>query len=186
MTIRLSKWTKWADRNDLPNLDKKGVYLIAEGRGINGRPSVRDLTDKTIYIGCTPKGPLCRRLHKFDQACKGHTGHPKGRAYFAENICPEFMQAVECEVARLGVKPRQARQKIRSSAEFQHRLEEFADLWEERQKRIKLAVWIPTKRWKERYPELSEELQIRLVEAKLQVRFVEQHRCLPKYNMTFG
>ena len=186
MAIRFSEWTSWSDRNDMSGISSSGVYLIAESRNLSGRPSVQHLTQEIIYIGCTPKSSLRRRLNKYDNACRGLGGHPAGRAYFEDNICPEFKNAVDRYCDEHNVKRLQATRIVRQRRRFQSRLQDFEDLWRERKRRIKLAIWVPTNRWKEGYPGLSDELRIAFAEAKLQVKFVDRYRGLPKYNKGFG
>jgi len=186
MAFRFSNWTAWSNRNDLSGINRSGVYLIAEGCNLSGRPSVRDLNQEIIYIGCTPKRCLRRRLNKFDEACKGLGGHPAGRSYFEDSICPDFKNAVDNYCDEHNVKRPQATRVIRRRREFQNRLQDFENIWCERKRRINLAIWVPHNRWRERYPGLSDELRIRFAEAKLQVKFVEQYQDFPKYNNKFG
>lgn len=185
MTIRFSKWTPWSGRNKLAGVGSPGVYLIAESHGLQGMPSVRDLTRKIIYIGCSEK-PLRSRLNSFNRACTRGNGHQAGRRYFGDRIYPDFEGKIEEASRTLLLNRRSAIKRVRDSAEFKRHLPTFENIWRQRRKRIKVAIWCPTNRPMRNYPKLTPEEQLKFVEARLQVQFVKQHQRLPKYNRRFG
>lgn len=185
MTIRFSEWAAWSERANLPGTDHGGVYLIAKGYNLGRRPSVRNPTRRIIYIGYT-KEPLRERLEGFDRSCRGSRGHQAGVLYFRDNICTNFDDLVEDARQAHNLSREGARNYVRNSEAFRNLLPQFGELWDNQSRHVKVAVWAPTSGWIHRFRRLPRKFHLQFVEAKLQVKFVEKHHRLPKYNRRFG
>lgn len=72
---KFSKWVKWDDRNNLPNIDMPGVYAIAvSDTDISGKEF--SYIKNIAYFGMTnAKKGLKGRLKAFDNTIKNKTGH---------------------------------------------------------------------------------------------------------------
>ena len=80
--IRFSRWFPWCDRDNLPNIDRPGIYIMAHFDEVpSGRASRHN--NQIEYIGKTwGEGGLKERLKKFHRvATKGKGNHSGGKTY---------------------------------------------------------------------------------------------------------
>jgi hypothetical protein len=81
--IEFSRWVRWRDRNNLPERNRCGVYLLA--RFPNTLPVATEqadpFADHVIYIGesCTSLAHRWRQFHR--SAFEGKFGHSGGATY---------------------------------------------------------------------------------------------------------
>ncbi len=70
-----SRWTDWNNRDNIPQINYPGVYIIAKtDKNITGKKF--SLIKEIIYIGMTnSKGGLKARLKQFDNTIKGKLQH---------------------------------------------------------------------------------------------------------------
>lgn len=182
MRVQFSPWYAWEDRQDIPNINESGVYVI--GRRVN-RNVTPDLCSKRIvYVGYTEK--LSRRLTQFERSCQGEREHAGGISFFEAHICRDFRDRVDRLHAKKGLSRRDATKRARSEANFVGRKHEFAETWQRKKQSLSVAVWVPCRRWKTTFKGLPKREQLKFVEAKLQVDFVRKNKKLPKFNKTFG
>ena len=81
--LRLSRWTPWADRNDITRSDAPGVYLLGRFRG-PPPARVTALDEHVVYIGETVQRKLRQRWRQFNRsAFEGTFGHSGGATYRA-------------------------------------------------------------------------------------------------------
>lgn len=82
--LRFSQWTRWENRNNLPEISFPGLYIIAH-RQRGSRLMANPQSKRVIYIGQTCGQTLLRRLRQFNRsATDGRRSHAGGRSYFGE------------------------------------------------------------------------------------------------------
>ena len=86
IAIRFSPWVRWAARNNLPDRDKPGLYII--GRFTQPpRPGAADPFDRdVVYIGESSGGRFQGRWRSFDRAAFKGTGKHRGGKRYRERF----------------------------------------------------------------------------------------------------
>ena len=90
--IKMSPWHLWEARSDFVDMDKRGVYIIANFDGKPGEPP-SPMSPNVIYIGETHGGTMNfkKRLRLFHRAAQnGEKKHAGGRSYFRQGFDPNF------------------------------------------------------------------------------------------------
>ena len=183
MSIRFSNWCAWTNRQDMPGIDKPGVYAIARSVKRGTRPDLR--SRKIIYVGYTEQ-TLRGRLNAFDRASGGKKGHAEGNSLFGKHICHGLKDRIDELVIKLGLNRRDAAIEARLDANCENRMSEFAETWARKSQVLSVSVWVPTARWEESYSDLPVRERLKFVEAKLLVNFVRKNKKMPELNRTFG
>jgi len=79
--LSFTKWFKWENRDNIPNVQYPGVYLIAiTDKLLEGiKPQWNDVS----YVGMTnSKGGLRSRWRQFDRSIRGKSGHSGGKTIY--------------------------------------------------------------------------------------------------------
>lgn len=80
----MSSWYRWDQRKSFEDMDKNGVYVIAEFGDTPSEPASH-LSSEVIYIGISygQKTCLSKRLEQFNRAAQnGTSNHAGGRSYY--------------------------------------------------------------------------------------------------------
>ena len=179
--MKLSPWNAWSDRNDIPVIGQRGVYLIATGVTRGEKPDISD--KRIIYIGHTT-GRLHDRLNNFDLSCRSYYGsHAGGQSFFKCKIAPKFENRRE-KVRQSDSGRGQVRKKMQEYIERNRG--RFETRWEREKSELSVAVWAPSESDKGKLGKLSEEMRPTFAEVDLQAGFVLAHGHLPKFNKRIG
>ena len=93
MSIRVSKWCAWTERQNIPGINDPGVYAIARRVKRGARPDL--CSKRIIYVGYTEQ-TLRGRLNAFDRASEGRRGHAGGSSFFGKHICQGLEGRIDC------------------------------------------------------------------------------------------